>query len=89
MSTPSIPTAGASVVMESIYPAASGLVLSGLKPSSPPTSIDAENVWKSMVSTQSTFGFVLQSFLGVSDILFDIFVTFYLLTTVTALVGGP
>uniref|UniRef100_A0A8H7XLR3 AMP-dependent synthetase/ligase domain-containing protein n=1 Tax=Psilocybe cubensis TaxID=181762 RepID=A0A8H7XLR3_PSICU len=64
MSTPSIPTAGASVVMESIYPAASGLVLSGLKPSSPPTSIDAENVWKSMVSTQSTFGFVLQSFLG-------------------------
>ncbi|KDR69563.1 hypothetical protein GALMADRAFT_282566, partial [Galerina marginata CBS 339.88] len=64
LSTPSIPMAGASGVMQALFTASSGLVISGLQPASPPSLPNPHNVWKSMITTGSTYSFILQPFLS-------------------------
>ncbi|KAF9553879.1 acetyl-CoA synthetase-like protein [Agrocybe pediades] len=65
LSTPSIPMAGAAGVMQALFSASSGLVISGFKPTSPPAIPTPATVWKNMISTNSTYSFVLQPFLSV------------------------
>ncbi|KAJ7915475.1 hypothetical protein B0H13DRAFT_1999857 [Mycena leptocephala] len=63
MSTASIPMAGAAGTMLALFPASSGLTISGLKPQSPPTRPNPVNVWNSIAATKSTYAFILQPFL--------------------------
>ncbi|KAJ6525731.1 hypothetical protein B0H19DRAFT_1198655, partial [Mycena capillaripes] len=63
MSAASIPMAGAAGTMLALFPASSGLTVSGFKPQSPPTRPNPVNVWKAIVATESTYAFILQPFL--------------------------
>ncbi|KAJ7163851.1 hypothetical protein C8R43DRAFT_946686 [Mycena crocata] len=63
MSAASVPMSGAAGTMLTLFPASSGLVISGLKPQSPPTRLNPMNVWKAIVATKSTYAFILQPFI--------------------------
>ncbi|KXN85586.1 hypothetical protein AN958_11081 [Leucoagaricus sp. SymC.cos] len=65
MSTPSIPMAGTAGVMQALFLASSGIIISGFQPTSPPTLPNPQNVWTNMIATESTYGFVLQPFFSV------------------------
>jgi len=51
--------------------ASSGIIISGFQPLSPPVVPDPDNVWKSMIVTESTYSFILQPFLGIWSKDFD------------------
>ncbi|KAJ7507870.1 hypothetical protein B0H11DRAFT_1969067 [Mycena galericulata] len=63
MSAASVPMAGAAGTMLALFPASSGLIVSGLKPQSPATRPSPTNVWTAIVATGSTYAFILQPFL--------------------------
>ncbi|KAJ7228330.1 hypothetical protein GGX14DRAFT_384820 [Mycena pura] len=63
MSAASVPMAGAAGTMLALFPASSGLILSGLKPQSPPNRPNPANVWKAIITTKSTYAFILQPFI--------------------------
>ncbi|KAJ7432348.1 hypothetical protein FB451DRAFT_1197143 [Mycena latifolia] len=63
MSAASVPMSGAAGVMLALFPASSGLIISGLKPQSPPNRPNPANVWKAIVATKSTYGFILHPFI--------------------------
>ncbi|KAJ6525738.1 hypothetical protein B0H19DRAFT_590026 [Mycena capillaripes] len=63
MSAASIPMAGGAGFMLALFPASSGLTISGFKPQSPPARPNPANVWTAIVATESTYAFILQPFL--------------------------
>ncbi|KAJ7356732.1 hypothetical protein DFH08DRAFT_1047596 [Mycena albidolilacea] len=63
MSAASVPMAGAAGVMLALFPASSGLIVSGLKPQTPATRLNPANVWKAIVDTKATYAFLLQPFI--------------------------
>ncbi|KAJ6525697.1 hypothetical protein B0H19DRAFT_1198464 [Mycena capillaripes] len=65
MSAASIPMAGGAGFMLALFPASSGLTISGFKPQSPPTRPNPVNVWKAIVATESTYAFILPPLLYV------------------------
>ncbi|PPQ92185.1 hypothetical protein CVT25_008959 [Psilocybe cyanescens] len=65
MSTPAIPMGGPTGIMQALFAASSGVIISGFPPSSPPPSPTLENVWNSIIATRATYGFIPHSFLAV------------------------
>ncbi|KAJ7075857.1 hypothetical protein B0H15DRAFT_865510 [Mycena belliarum] len=63
MCAASVPMSGAAGTMLALFPASSGLIVSGLKPQSPPSRLSSESVWKAIVATKSTYAFILQPFI--------------------------
>ncbi|KAJ7684482.1 hypothetical protein DFH06DRAFT_1155792 [Mycena polygramma] len=63
MSAASVPLGGAAGTMFALFPATSGLIISGLKPQSPAAQKTPMSIWKAIVATKSTYAFLLHPFI--------------------------